>query len=258
MARHYIYALIDPRSASAFYVGKGVSARRFHHFKSAPVDKRKNAAKLRVLEELAEAGLTPQAVVLSWHETQEEAYAAEKAAIARIGLENLTNQNAGGAGKLVGGTTTLSDAEPVSRQALTPREEKFCRCIVEGMNHADAYRAAYTAENMKPNTIYNRAKDVLARGLVKDRIAALRGRVEKKLEITVESQIARIGEAIEQALSTDQVSAALKGMELQSKLLDQFPAQKNINENRNITEIAERLLEGRERVARLRVVGGDD
>jgi len=111
---------------------------------------------------------------------------------------------------------------------------------------------------MKPNTIYNRAKDVLARGLVKDRIAALRGRVEKKLEITVESQIARIGEAIEQALSTDQVSAALKGMELQSKLLDQFPAQKNINENRNITEIAERLLEGRERVARLRVVGGDD
>ena len=41
-------------------------------------------------------------------------------------------------------------------------------------------------------------------------------------------------------------------------LLAKVLPSENINENRNITEIAERLLEGRERVARLRVVGGDD
>lgn len=254
MTKHYVYALMDPRTAAPFYVGKGVSDRRFQHFKSAPIDKRKNKDKLKVLKEIEAEGLRPQAIVMSWHETQAEAYAAEKAAIDRIGIDNLTNQNEGGAGKLVAGTKTLADEEPVKTKTLTPKQEKFCQCVVEGMNQSDAYRAAYDTANMKPASVNRNAKALVDDIKIASRITELRKPIEQKLEKTVEGQINRLDDMIDQAIATDQISAAMKGIELQSKLLDQFPATKRINENYNHMSIEERLQKGRENVVKLRAV----
>lgn len=259
MSRHYVYALIDPRTAAPFYVGKGVSDRRFQHFKSAPIDKRSNPEKLRVLDAIKAAGLKPQAIVMSWHETQAEAYAAEKKAISRIGIEALTNQNEGGAGKLVSGTTSLGDEEQGGGRSLTAKQEKFCQLVVEGVNNGEAYREAYDSVGMKPATINREATRLMNNPIIATRIKQLRAPIVDTVAKTVEGQVQRIDELIEQAIATDQVGAALKGLELQSKLLDHFPAQKNVNENRNIdvNALTDRLQAGRDRVARLRVVGDE-
>lgn len=41
--------------------------------------------------------------------------------------------------------------------ALTAKQEAFCQAIADGMNQSDAYRAAYNAGNMKPETVQNNA-----------------------------------------------------------------------------------------------------
>ena len=33
---------------------------------------------------------------------------------------------------------------------LTPKQEKFCQCIIKGMNQTDAYREAFDIETAKP------------------------------------------------------------------------------------------------------------
>lgn len=53
---------------------------------------------------------------------------------------------------------------------LTPKQEKFCRCIVSGMDGKASYREAYDADNMKDNTVYNEANKLLMRDDITERI----------------------------------------------------------------------------------------
>lgn len=45
--------------------------------------------------------------------------------------------------------------------ALTPKQERFCLAYLETGNASEAYRRAYDAENMKPETINKRASELL-------------------------------------------------------------------------------------------------
>ena len=44
---------------------------------------------------------------------------------------------------------------------LTPKQEKFAQGVASGMSQADAYRHAYNAEKMKPETIQKRASELM-------------------------------------------------------------------------------------------------
>lgn len=57
--------------------------------------------------------------------------------------------------------------------ALTPKKEAFCLAYLETGNASKAYRRAYSAEKMKPETIHKRASELLADGEVAGRIAEL-------------------------------------------------------------------------------------
>lgn len=56
---------------------------------------------------------------------------------------------------------------------LTPKQEKFAQAVASGMTQADAYRHAYSAENMADSTIWSRASELAADGKVSGRIKAL-------------------------------------------------------------------------------------
>ena len=267
--RHYVYALIDPRTAKPFYVGKGVAARRFKHFSSAPVDRRKNPDKLKVLDDIAAAGLKPQAVVLSWHATQEAAYEAEVLHISEIGLENLTNQNKGGAGKKVKDRVRMRQLTPKQMAkaealiedrkarkeiALTVKQMNFAQNVIKGMTLTDAYRAAY---DVAPTTKMSSVNDA-ARVLRRDpRIAALVdaaiAKTTRQAISTREDVVDLLYRALELAESTDQASAMVSAAKEIARLQDLYPAEKRENFNHDMTNIADRIREGRER---LRVVGG--
>jgi len=251
--KHYVYAILDPRpdTFGPFYIGKGSSARRFQHFKRAPIDARKNPAKVKRFEEIEAAGFKPQAVVLSWHETQKEAYAEEKVTIEKFGLENLTNQNVGGAGGLKPGTKRLDDEE-VKTKALTPKQEKFAQLVASGVNQSDAYREAYDASKMQANSIHVNSAKLVADTKIALRIAELRKPAVEQIGLTVEKLIHELEEAQALAKETDQPNAMTNAIMAKAKLGDLIPASKSENLNVNVTQLEERLKEGRDNVVRLR------
>lgn len=73
----------------------------------------------------------------------------------------------------------------VRRMSLTAQQERFAQLVVSGMSQADAYRAAYDAQRMKPETIYKRACELAKDGKVAGRIDALRNKVAERAMATV-------------------------------------------------------------------------
>jgi hypothetical protein len=184
-ARHYVYALIDPRDLQPFYIGKGSLARRFSHFSKLSADLEKSGDKARRIAEIKAAGLRPEAVVLSWHDTDEAAYAAEQERIAAVGLGNLTNQNRGGGGDRSRATPSTQGKE----DRLTAKQENFSTFVAGGANYSDAYRRAYDAGQSKPETVNRRAVALMRDSKIAARVAELRSKVADRVVVTVERQI---------------------------------------------------------------------
>lgn len=57
--------------------------------------------------------------------------------------------------------------------SLTPKQEAFCLAYLETGNASEAYRRAYSAENMKPATIAVKASELLANGKITVRLKEL-------------------------------------------------------------------------------------
>lgn len=64
--------------------------------------------------------------------------------------------------------------------ALTAKQEAFCLAVAKGMTQADAYRSAYNAGNMKPDTIQRNACKLMKDNKVSTRVEALRAPVAEK------------------------------------------------------------------------------
>lgn len=236
----YIYALIDPRDLKPFYVGKGTASRRFNHMKSIPGST--VGPKGQRIAEIIEAGLTVQPAVLSWHETEEEAYAAEKKKIAEIGLENLTNKAVGGNG-----------ARKIHQAKLTSKQERFAQLVAAGESQSDAYRATYNCQNTLDKTIHESASRAAADPKIAARIKELRAPAVRKIELSVQKLLERLNDALELAEQTDQPSAMVAAMREMGKLADLYPAEKRENRNFDMTQLADRIQQGRDR---LRVING--
>lgn len=87
--QHYVYALIDPRDSSIFYVGKANSNNRaWDHFKK-PVNASRKSQRI---EEIRNAGVEPKVEVLRYGLTAEGALEVEAAIIDTLGFDMLTNE----------------------------------------------------------------------------------------------------------------------------------------------------------------------
>ncbi len=63
---------------------------------------------------------------------------------------------------------------------LTEKQDAFANAIASGSNQSDAYRAAYNAEKMKPETVWSNASRLLNDSKVSARIAELKAELAKK------------------------------------------------------------------------------
>lgn len=90
---------------------------------------------------------------------------------------------------------------------LTAKQEAFCLAYLETGNASEAYRQAYNAENMKPETVNRKAKELLDHGKISARIAQLQGEAAERNEVTVDSLLAELEEARQLALQEGQPSA---------------------------------------------------
>jgi phage terminase small subunit len=103
---------------------------------------------------------------------------------------------------------------------MTERKEIFARAFVETGDSSAAYRAAYSTENMKPETIHNKGYQVRNMDEVKARIKELQEEVKQRHNVTVDSLMAELEEARQAALSaeTPQSSAAVSATMGKAKL----------------------------------------
>ena len=63
---------------------------------------------------------------------------------------------------------------------LTPKRERFCQEFKKCGNQSEAYRKAFNCKNMKPETINAKAYELMQNGEIRDRIAELQEKIEKK------------------------------------------------------------------------------
>jgi len=92
---------------------------------------------------------------------------------------------------------------------LTPKREKFAQAVASGKNPSEAYRIAYDAGGMKPETVRKRAGELAANGVVRGRIEALRAPAVEAVGITLESHLRDLLALRNLAAKKDQLSAAI-------------------------------------------------
>ena len=69
---------------------------------------------------------------------------------------------------------------------LTPKQEKFCRCVVSGMTYKDSYMTAYDCKS--DNAAYIEGTKLMKRDDINSYISHLRKPIEKKVINTVISE----------------------------------------------------------------------
>lgn len=104
--------------------------------------------------------------------------------------------------------------------SLTMKQEAFCQAYIETGNASEAYRKAYAAENMKPETVNRKAKELYDIGKITARIKELQGEIKQRHDVTVDSLLAELEEARQAALGaeTPQSSAAVAATMGKAKL----------------------------------------
>ena len=89
---------------------------------------------------------------------------------------------------------------------LTPKQEKFCQCVADGMTQADAYRTAYP-NNMSSKTIVEKASGLMNDGNIRARVQELKQQLSQKALWTREESVKVLKEVIEEGRARDKTSA---------------------------------------------------
>ncbi len=93
--------------------------------------------------------------------------------------------------------------------SLTPKQENFCLAYLETGNASEAYRRAYDAENMKPESIHRKAFGLLNRGKIGARLDELRQPAVEAAQVTLEDHLHHLAALRDAAHAAEQYSAAI-------------------------------------------------
>lgn len=113
----------------------------------------------------------------------------------------------------------MTMADNKSKEApLTAKQEAFCQAIVSGLSQADAYRKAYSAGNMKPETVQKRASELMKNGVVAGRVEAIRKPVVEKVQYDLQKAMEEAEQAFSVAKSKENGGAMVAAVTLRAKL----------------------------------------
>ena len=101
---------------------------------------------------------------------------------------------------------------------LTSKQEKFCQAIVRGLNQSEAYREAYDAENMAPETVNQRAYEMMGRGDITARVRELREPVLDEVQYDLRAAMGEANLALRMAQAQENPSVMVAATALRAKL----------------------------------------
>ncbi|MEG9489616.1 terminase small subunit [Mannheimia indoligenes] len=102
---------------------------------------------------------------------------------------------------------------------LTPKQEAFCLTYIETGNASEAYRQAYEAEGMKPETINRKAKELLDNGKIAARIEELKAEHAERHKLTVDDLLRELEEARTLAKAKENPAAMAQATMGKAKIL---------------------------------------
>ena len=79
---------------------------------------------------------------------------------------------------------------------LTAKQEQFVKNIIDGMSQADAYRNAYSTENMSDKTVHEKASRLMADGKVRARLKELREKLVKPTIMSAQERLEFLSKVI--------------------------------------------------------------
>lgn len=124
---------------------------------------------------------------------------------------------------------TAASADYSDLPKLTSQQENFVKGILDGKSASDAYRAAYSTDNMKPETIWAAASRLRANSNVGAWLsAAIKAGVHKAAR-TLEDHIRRLDRLQEIAVETGNVGAAVQAEQLAGKVSGHYTERLEIN-----------------------------
>ena len=113
---------------------------------------------------------------------------------------------------------------------LTPKQDKFARCVASGMTQADAYRAAYNTSNMQDNTIHNEAYKLMQDQEITKRVQELRNDLDDDAIMSARERAVKLSEM---ARGGDP-DYALRAMEMLNKMTGKYTTKVDANVSQDI------------------------
>lgn len=104
--------------------------------------------------------------------------------------------------------------------ALTPKQEKFIQGVVSGMTYSDAYRAAYNCARMKPETVNNKAYELMQKGEISARVEKARAEAAKNAQWSLDLAVERVRKLNDEAVSDLKKDGLYKGSPAVKALID--------------------------------------
>ena len=130
---------------------------------------------------------------------------------------------------------------------MTPKQEQFARLYVETGNASEAYRQAYNADNMKPETVTNEAYKLLQDPDISAMVDDLKAEARQRHAVTVGDLLHELEQARAAALAapTPQSSAAVSATMGKAKMLGLLVDKAEIQEKPKsyVSSIVESLTE---------------
>ncbi len=116
---------------------------------------------------------------------------------------------------------------------LTDKQEKFCQNIINGMNQADAYRAAYPNQKMSDKTIWEAASRLMANNKVVARLSELRNELAQPAIMTAQERLKWLTERI--ADDEVDINAKLKAIDIMNKMQGEYTQKIEANVVNEVT-----------------------
>lgn len=116
---------------------------------------------------------------------------------------------------------------------LTPKQEKFVKCIVlDGMNYSDAYRSAYNTSGMAEKTINEKACRLKDQDNIRARILELSAEIDSPKIMSATRRAEKLSEYAEHA---EDPNVAMKAIDLLNKMTGEYVQKVEANVDTSYT-----------------------
>ena len=118
---------------------------------------------------------------------------------------------------------------------LTPKQEKFAQEVASGKSQAQAYRVAYDADNMKDESIWSKASELMAIGKVSSRVEEIRKPIVESAQLTLEQHLSDLLRLREEAVKDSKWSAAITAEMGRGKAAGLYVNKGDSDDDKNLT-----------------------